>query len=87
MNVTSPCLHHCIMCQLIRAQWSCFTNGCSIYVYGTGVYRVFFFKQMKGEVCGQATESGVAQESHPQQGADITSQVLFMFKHIFQDVM
>ena len=33
MNVTGPCLHHFIMCQLIRAQLSCFTNGCSIYVY------------------------------------------------------
>ena len=32
MNVTGPCLHHYIMCQLIRAQLSCFTNGCSIYV-------------------------------------------------------
>ena len=32
MNVTGPRLHHCIMCQLIRAQRSCFTTGCSIYV-------------------------------------------------------
>ena len=34
MNVTGPCWHHFIMCQLIRAQLSCFTKECSIYVYG-----------------------------------------------------
>ena len=33
MNVTGPCRHQFIMCQLIKAQRSCFTNGCSIYVY------------------------------------------------------
>ena len=36
MDVIGPCLHHFIMCQLIRAQRSCFTNGYSIYVYDRG---------------------------------------------------
>ena len=34
MNVTGPCLQHYIMCQRIKAQRSCFTNGCSSYVCG-----------------------------------------------------
>ena len=51
MNITGRCLHRCIMCQLIRAQPSCFTNGCSIYVCDWDPCLVNTWRNVYHDIC------------------------------------
>ena len=62
MNVTGPCRHHFIICQLIRAQRSCFTNRCSIYVYGCNETTPLWPDSLLGEFT-KASESRINETS------------------------